>query len=91
VRRRYGSIAIADDPEARSSGNAKAAGTGKAKGVQGGQTGAPEELRYYQYTLLAQQGEGVSSRGKKRKRAKQADDEGETYVFHVVPASKGDS
>ena len=48
-----------------------------------------EELRYYQYTLLKQD-EPAPSRGKKRRRVTQADDESESaYLFHVVPAGGG--
>ena len=67
IRRRYGSIQIADD------------GSNSQE--------SSEELRYYQYTLLSRQDQQPTSRGKKRKRVKQADDEsGSAYLFHVVPA-----
>lgn len=68
IRRRYGSIQIAD---------------GESESQE-----SSEELRYYQYTLLSRQDQPATSRGKKRKRAKQADDEsGSAYLFHVVPAA----
>lgn len=67
IRRRYGSINIADGDS---------------------RTKEPSEgLRYYQYTLLSRQGQPETSRGKKRKRVKQAADESESvYLFHVLPA-----
>jgi hypothetical protein len=68
IRRRYGSIEIADG------------------GSESQESSA--ELRYYQYTLLSRQDQAATSRGKKRKHAKQADDESESaYLFHVVPAA----
>lgn len=69
IRRRYGSIKIAD-------------------GGKGSNESAGEELRYYQYTMLAQQDQPEKSRGKKRTRSEQADDEfGSAYLFHVVPVA----